>query len=358
MKIATLQSGQTRPIRKKTGSKVTPEDSYQASGEPAPWLSSLKPRFRRFSREVIAPLNQGPIAQVHPEKAQIQSFSAAKNDFLEPSALHTVQIDFGLLDAEEFANLHSEFGGRSETIYDPEREYTVRDFLPPVLQALVNQDLELPEPVTLPDSESTELLPWEGNKTVDLTMNCHATSWEAARAYQGDRRELNIFLGEMVVMDNLLASDFEVLPDESDLKPGDIVAFEEVSDWARMTMLLHTAVYVGGGLYFEKPNTESPGEDAPYRLATREMLEKPVSDYSDGSFKSIAYRPRRELLSSQEAFGSHQLDEWALENGPLGLTTCSVLEQSMGGGILGEHATALAKVSLAKRDDGTYLIDL
>lgn len=327
-------------------------------------LDSLRPTFREFPREDTEPLEIFQIQGVEVEEATAERFIGAHNDFLDPAALTTADLDFGPLTNDQFQALHEEFGGLSEVSYQPGAEYEAADFLPPVLQALLNQDLELPEAVTLPESAEYAYPPMGEDLPVDLTANCHGTAWEAARSFQGENESAHIYLGDAVVMDDALESSrFQAVgtpgkEQPEGLKPGDVVAFDEVSEWARMTMLLHTAVYVGGGLFFEKPNTESDGEDSPYRLATWEMLTAPVDNYVDGAFTAQAYRPVQALPHASETFQSDQLDQWQQEHGTLDKPVLTVLEPSMGGGIRGMWSTALATVPLEKDVDGRSRLSL
>ena len=324
------------------------------------WLGTLKPEFREFPREDWQPLEIADIRGVDVEEATSERFLGARNDFLHPAALSTADLDFGRLDPAEFEALKAEFGGLSQVPFQPERDYEAADFLPPVLQALLNQDLEIPQAVVLPESADYAWPPMGENLPIDLTANCHGTSWEAMRAFQGHNEVAKVYLGEASVLDGALQSDkFEKIGTEGKsipegLKPGDVVAFDEESEWARMTMLLHTAVYVGGGLFFEKPNTESEGEDSPYRLATWEMLTAPVEQYVDGRFKAQAYRPRTALPSGEEMFRSEQLDDWEKTHGKLDKPVLTVIEPSMGGGIRGMWSTALAAVPLMKKSNGRF----
>jgi hypothetical protein len=326
------------------------------------WLSSLKPEFREFPREDWQTLDIADVRGVDVEEATTERFVGARNEFLEPSALSTADLDFGRLTESEFGKLKSEFGSLSEVGFRPDRDYEAADFLPPVVQALLNQDLEIPEPVVLPESADYAFPPVGDDLPVDLTANCHGTAWEAMRSFQGHNDAANIFLGDALVMDDALRTDkFQKIGESGKdepqgLKPGDVVAFDEVSEWARMTMLLHTAVYVGGGLFFEKPNTESDGEDSPYRLATWEMLTAPVNDYVDGKFTAQAYRPTAKLDRASEMFKSDQLDEWQQEHGRLDKPVLTVMEPSMGGGVRGMWSTAMASVPLEKQPDGRYAL--
>ena len=324
------------------------------------WLGALKPEFREFPREDWQPFEVADIRGVDVEEAGTERFLGARNDFLHPTALRTADLDFGRLNATEFQALVSEFGGLSQVPYQAERDYEAADFLPPVLQALLNQDLEIPEAVVLPQSADYAWPPLGDDLPIDLTANCHGTSWEAMRSFQGHNDVANIYLGEASVIDAALQSDkFEKVgaPGKrmpEGLKPGDVVAFDEESEWARMTMLLHTAVYVGGGLFFEKPNTESQGEDSPYRLATWEMLTAPVEQYVDGRYTAQAYRPRTPLAGAEETFRSDQLDEWVEKHGKLDKPVLTVIEPSMGGGIRGMWSTALATVPLEQNSSGRF----
>ena len=326
------------------------------------WLKDLKPTFREFPREDWLPLDVTEVGGVTVREATSERFIGARNDFLAPVALSTADLDFGKLRTEEFDTLKKEFGGLSEVGYDPGRDYEAADFLPPLLQALLNQDLEIPQAVTLPESAEYAYPPLDEDMPVDLTANCHGTSWEAMRSYQGHNENAHIYLGEATIIDDALRSEtFQPLGEAgktqpTDLKPGDVVAFDEQSEWHRLSMLLHTATYAGGGLFFAKPNTEGHSEDSPYRLATWEMLTGPVDSYADGLWEARAYRPIEKLKSGSDLFASDQLDEWQEQHGSLDKPVLTVLEPSMGGGIRAMWNTALATVPLSKGQNGRFVL--
>jgi hypothetical protein len=220
--------------------------------------------------------------------------------------------------------------------------------------------------------------------TLALTMNCHASAYEAVRAYQGNESKLAVFYGEMISMDGIVADDkaftklatvektgaspkeLAELVAKLDLKPGDVVQFQEVSEWARMTMLLHSAVYVGGGLFFEKPNTEGPEksdpakyvhqDETPYRLATAENMITPVSNFVEGKIKIDVVRAKAPLTDPHEAFASSMeadVTKWAEKKGrALGVELVLELEQGSGGGIHAEHASALVRTDVKIGADG------
>ncbi|MCK6551237.1 hypothetical protein L6R52_35710 [Myxococcota bacterium] len=333
-------------------------------------LLDLVPTFSETVRAPAGRVELPVIAGVRVE-GHLERFEGVKSSLGETAHV-TVDARLGKLDAAAFDAVHAALGGRSKVTFDAGREYSVRDFLPPALQALVNRDLELPEAVKLKGSHVVDDMGRGEDLSVGLTMNCHATAWEAASAYQRDKREISIFYGEMVTMDELVHDETrftklgeataETLADltKLDLRPGDVIQFFEVSDWARMTMLLHSAVYAGGGLFFEKPNTEGPErddpanyltqEETPYRLATLELVAAPISVAVEGRFRAEVHRPKRELEPAEQIFESSlesATKAWAQKKGrPLGNELVAELEQSLGGGIRAEHVSALATLDV------------
>ncbi|MFZ9890112.1 MAG: hypothetical protein ACO3JL_21650, partial [Myxococcota bacterium] len=151
------------------------------------------------------------------------------------------------------------------------------------------------------------------------------------------------------------------------LRPGDIVEFHQVQDWARLTHLTHSAVYVGNGLFFEKPATEGPNEDnkvtcqvrdeTPFRLVTLDMMARLIDNALSGSYRVEAWRPAAPLKEAAEAFASSltgRIKAYAEARGAvLNLPLVGEFEQGMAGTISGEHASALVKKPLRQNDEGT-----
>ncbi|MFH1808340.1 MAG: LysM peptidoglycan-binding domain-containing protein [Pseudomonadota bacterium] len=361
-------------------------------GATAKPLVSFKAIFSDTVRKDLGAVDLPAIAGT-PVLGQRQRYEGLRSSIGEAS-LNTVDARLGTLSREQFDAVHAQLGGRSGVTYDAGRDYRVVDFLPPALQALLHKDLEIPEPVEIMGTkklvqnliEQGGMLigddPEGANLDVNLTMNCHATAWEAARAYQGTSGSVAVFYGEMITMDGLCQDpklfdkvgevDAAHIKDLTrlDLKPGDLVQFHEVSDWARMTMLLHTAVYVGGGLFFEKPNTEGPEkadparyiqqDETPFRLATLDDMVAPLSDAVEGKFRVEVLRPRVSLEDPGIAFASsvaEPVTQWAGKKGrQLGVELVSEFEQGMGGGIRAEHVSALVRVPVVTQDDGTAVL--
>lgn len=346
-------------------------------------LLDLKPVFSNPLREVVGPVALPPIAGVKVE-GTIERFVGMKT-WIGDGALQTVAGDLGKLTAAEFAAVHAEMGGRSHVKWEAKRRYDVRDFLPMELQALVDRDLDLPEAVKIKGVkvDNAGMATDDEYRTVALTMNCHATAWEAVRAYQGEDGEVDIYYGDMVQMDGLTHTEagFEKLADipagqldqlmALDLRPGDLVQFHDTNEFSRVTMLLHSAVYVGGGLFFEKPNTEGDEksdpekyqtqEETPFRLATAAMMAEPIAGAVEGRYRIEVFRAKAELEPASKAFESSLEDAFrsvAKEQGlELGNQLVTEFEPGMGGGIRAEHASALETVALTVGADGRGAID-
>jgi hypothetical protein len=127
-------------------------------------------------------------------------------------------------------------------------------------------------------------------------------------------------------------------------------------------------VYVGGGLFFEKPNTEGVEtpikeydrqDETPFRLCTPELLHQALDAASDGKYRVELKRPNAPLApaASTDAFGSSSqkdVEAWAAKKGrTLGATLVVSFEQGMGGNIRNEYISGLATVPLQQRADGT-----
>lgn len=319
-----------------------------------PYLNlSVKLRPLQATKAEALPIDS--VAGVQVQSAGRDTYQNVKNSFLEPSALSTVHLSFGSLDAVQFDTLKKEFGGLTQVPYVPGRSYEAADFLPPAMQALIGRDLEIPaEPAFIPGSSNWALIPWDEERVVDLTANCHGTSYEAVSAYQG-QDDLDIFFGDPGRMQYVLEDSGNFAPvggvvtgsaiDTSKLSPGDVVAFSNPAA-GEFSDLLHTSVYAGGGLFFEKPDTEgSDDSDAPYRLATQDMVKKPIEHFLEGPVSAKVFRATAPLPKPEQAFGvelEQDVKNWETDQGrPLGMPLLTQLQLGIGGGIRGEGLTTL-----------------
>lgn len=339
-------------------------------------LLELAPKFSDPLRTPVGPVALPAIAGV-PVRGTLERFEGVKT-WLDEAALLTTTAELGRLNEAQFHAVHQALGGRSKVTWAPDRSYDLRDFLPAELQALVDRDLEIPAMKTIEGVVIEDALDPEGPRHVGLTMNCHAAAWEAVRAYQGEDGQVDLYYGEMIRMDDLAHAEgaFQKVTElpaaqvaellAADLKPGDLIQFFEVSEWSRMTMLVHSAVYVGGGLFFEKPNTEGVEKDnaetydrqeeTPFRLATLANMVKPLDVAFEGKFRVEVLRAQKALEPASVAFESSlegAFRDFAEKQGKtLGNELVLELEQGSGGGIRAEHASALTTVGVQPGPDG------
>ena len=352
----------------------------EPQGAASPTLLQLKPTFRDPpsgpTRDIPPP--QSSIAGVGVQSANARTFAVNHGDF--PEAINTTtEIHFGKLSGEQFEALSEHFGGHSQVTYSPNREYQLVDFLPPTIQALVNKDLQLPEKETIPNSASwgeeeiPPLLPGGQDKSVSLNMNCHGTAWGAAMAYQmpegqdHSNSQIPVFLACPVSMANTTyvhegdddgkfekittyqGNDFSQFELDK-LKPGDMIQFFQENPRTGEESLLHTATYVGGGMFFEKPNTESATEEFPFRLAPLGDITSVYRRDFDDDLRTSVIRPQKPMKKPGEAFSSSvqgQAQALAQQEGKsLGVELISEWDTGMSGNILGEYIGAVKYVDI------------
>jgi hypothetical protein len=106
-------------------------------------------------------------------------------------------------------------------------------------------------------------------------------------------------------------------------------------------------VYVGGGLFFEKPNTESDQYDeSPYRLVTLDQAIAPIAEFLGEPPTVLGLRPKVALPPGTETFAAgddaQKLEAWAAKKGQtVGKPLVREFEVGMGGGIRGMHLNAV-----------------
>jgi hypothetical protein len=393
---AQLKTGQTLTLPDVALRGVSADALQRLSTRPSAQVGALHTRLGATAKPLIdfkavfVDNPQKPKGEVKlpdvaavPLKGEAREIQSMKT-FVGEAALLTTHASFGKLTQSQFDAVHKELGGKSSVKFDANRNYSVVDFLPPALQALANKDLEVPDLLTLKGTKKIaseeHYFPRDNDHQVGLTMNCHATAYEGMRAYQGaNANQVAVFYGEMITMDGIVqdAAKFQTTHvlakgdaakiKELDLKPGDLVQFYREAEMASAsTDLMHSAIYVGGGLFFEKPNTEGPEkedranyvsqEETPFRIATAEHMLKPVHDSCDGLFRIEVRRPTAPLDDPHTAFGSSYQKDFeknAEKKGrTLGAELVTEFEQGMGGNIRGEGVSALVRVKLTTGDDG------
>lgn len=289
-----------------------------------------------------------------------------------PLMTKTLDVQFGKLTQPKFDALKREFGGLSQVKFDPAREYSAIDFLPPTLQALVNRDIDPGGPFTIKGTKKlNDAMGNEGRGDLEInaTPNCHGTAWEMMRVYQGQpSAHVSLLYGDAQIVGGEYDDPAKFTPLGtaapgnapgflSSLKPGDVVAFKQGE-----YELLHSAVYVGGGLFFEKPNTESDKYDeSPYRLVTLQQAMAPIEEFLDGKPTLVALRPKAPVAPGTEVFGvgedAQRLEAWAAKKGQtVGKPLVREYEVGMGGSIRGMHLNAVETARVELGADGRGVI--
>ena len=335
-------------------------------------LVTLAPTWRRPVRTRDRPAAITELAGVKVRRAEVMRFQGLRNDALHPDALTTLEIGFAPMSKATFDHLHDAFGHRSRVTYRRSRSYSVVDFLPPIVQALVDLDIEVPVAQTLAGTAGWSPRFPDRPKEVSLDPNCHGTAYELVREYRSPQDVVSVYFGDMLALDTIVRGEtkrfravgaagegrLDRIPKLA-LRPGDLVQFYEVTDWARPTLLLHSAVHVGCGIYFDKPNTELVGEDSPYRLGTFETIAAPVLQSVEQHARVEVHRLVRPLAPPLEAFASgfaEQLHTLETRAGrAIGAQVVQMLELGAAGGILDEQLSALVEFPLAFDNDGRAL---
>lgn len=330
--------------------------SGAARAAPKSPLASLDATLTDARSAVRGKLNfPASVAGVPVKSANELQYSGVKGD--NELMLRGADVQFGKLSPSQFDALKAEFGGRSQARYDANRSYSATDFLPPMLQGLIGKDLDTGAPVEIPGTEALAAdLMSEGNLTIGSSPNCHGTAWEAARAFQGQTgAHVQFAYGDATTAQGVYLDLVKVARTEpgqkldlSKLKPGDIVSFGTADSTGAERDLLHSAVYAGGGLFFEKPDTESDDyRETPYRLVTLEQALAPIKHYvGDEPLVLTSLRPKGPLASPAQTFaatdGPNELEALLQKRGETtGKPLVLELYLGMGGGVKGMSLNAV-----------------
>jgi hypothetical protein len=192
------------------------------------------------------------------EKRDLQMFGPAN-----PRTRTSVDVTFGKLNRDQFAQLHRSYGGKSAATYDPERSYTLLDFMPPQLQALAGRHLVYGERKL----KGVRPLPFHTSPDRDRT-----------------KQDMSLFFGDAFQMETVMtdpkafqevrtlsAAQLDPAGDaqgrNKGLQPGDVMmVYAPTSEGGYQ--LAHSTTYVDKDLFFDKPDTDSKWGVHPYRFGT------------------------------------------------------------------------------------------
>ncbi len=185
-------------------------------------------------------------------------------------------VVFEPMSLQQFNELKSYFGGWSResnlTEYQAGRRYGLKDFLPPLMRALLNLRFE---------SETQEVIDLDGQSVEVTTLaNCWGTMYEVLREAKEASGRFSVFYAHDDVMKEFLfdqtysreVKSFSKNPDDfssserrnKGLRPGDVIIVGR-------EYVYHVFIYLDQDLYFEKSGS---GDKTMFRLSTYETLSK------------------------------------------------------------------------------------
>ncbi|MFZ2956210.1 MAG: hypothetical protein WA705_04915 [Candidatus Ozemobacteraceae bacterium] len=193
-------------------------------------------------------------------------FTVKKHEFTgpsNPSDSYALEIRFSPMTKVQFDGLTKAYGGSGFVPFSEKARYELSDFQPPVVQALIG--FRFP-PIIEEGYKSLKDTAEEFNldSTICTQSNCYSTVWEVVRAKPfktpKDKGVFCLFWeGEYVFNETICKAQYGTVIATDSLRAGDVVMFfDRTNDEYRS--LMHAAVFVDKGLYFEK--TDSDGDVA------------------------------------------------------------------------------------------------
>jgi len=195
-------------------------------------------------------------------------------DPLEPE-IYLLSVSLGRLTRRQFNTLHAHFKRQSHVRYSPDTEYTLEDFLPPVIQALLNKkylskDVFTPQQMDQLSAKKAKgaelkIRYFSGSDGIISAANCIGTAMEVTRVvrsqsghgaysfYFPGRQEASEILKNPKIVNTVSARELRFLD----------MALFTVKNEVFGPQVLHVAINILPGLYFEKRDT---GAHEPYRL--------------------------------------------------------------------------------------------
>lgn len=207
--------------------------------------------------------------------------------FLDPEDRYFLVVRLGRLTETQFNRIDKLYGNRSPADYNPEREYRLKDFLPPVVQAVLNKTftpigydlsflkkssyqrkirkLKKASPIG-EEGLMVDGLLWNGLST---ETNCWNATVETLNAINAGTSTYRIFTPPRWEIDRELKSAYFGKPvtSESKLQQWDTLLISEKSPYTGIEILQHTALVINKQLVFEKVGSTA---DHPYRLSLRQ----------------------------------------------------------------------------------------
>lgn len=209
-----------------------------------------------------------------------------------------VFVYFGLLSRASFETIKKALsfrflGNISGVEYSPDREYTLNDFLTPVMQATIGNAFHSAHVSKYRPLSPQEEAKWNisGGRYVvesEANTNCWATAYEVARATSGQAPDFSAHTVNPKDADKIFTSAEYTLDRFGKRSHREIRAgLEKFGAFFGDILIirgpnkeiLHSAVFIDTGLLYEKVGNES---GLPYRLVRWQDI---AADYPEGSYE-------------------------------------------------------------------------
>lgn len=208
----------------------------------------------------------------------------------DPEDQYILDVTLGQISEAQFQTLQAHYRVQLNTPYDSQRIYKLVDFLPAFMQKMNGYVLV---PHSLPAApELLKALESQGKSTENVAYvdaNCHSVTWQWVNHLQGKGSNEAL----LVLADGeQLGLDFKVKP--RDLQPGDVLVIRGTGGFDQVDAVLHSAIYLGYGLVFEKGN---PGAEYPYRMSyLKDVIGKYKKGVANASFNLYRIHAKSRIL--------------------------------------------------------------
>ncbi len=206
-------------------------------------------------------------------------------------------ITFGKLTQQQFASLVAYFKVGDGAQLDPQRIYSLEDFLPAKMQALVYRRLEM-------SSRSVESLMnvdlfYKNNGEIVSAVNCWGTAWEMVRDSSAKTPFMTFMASRRYVQTVLQSPEFSTEVSVADGHFGDMSLFLAKNELG--TKLQHAAIFVGSGFYFERTDS---GSEMFFRIVKLEEMTERLKKTFENYYNDIGEPQRIEIVTELRRFGT------------------------------------------------------
>lgn len=230
------------------------------------WTRSAKGEFRKIPVTSVEPCSLRLAgAQDIPHTCRLYRDANAKLPVWETA----LGFEFGRLTYPQWQRLVTAYAAwhnrRNLAPYDRDRNYTLMDFMPPMIQAWNRHQFHEQNLATRPEPSQTSQNP---SITAKLATNCWGTLYEVLRLAKQDHPSApTLFVTDSHPM--LKALRQQSMKIQPYPQTGDIVLIYH--QHGHRTYLDHVALVIDPQLFFEKAGS---GDHVPYRLIDRQTLEQ------------------------------------------------------------------------------------